>query len=112
MGGTWRQKGYLSRWLRHVKSRLGEKRPETLTSMGSLALTYMNQGRWKEAEQLIVQVMETRKIELGKKHPDTMNSMANLALTYMNQKRWKEAEQLSVQVVEAQKTELGEKHPE
>jgi hypothetical protein len=29
--------------------------------MGNLALMYRNQGRWKEAEELEVQVMQTRK---------------------------------------------------
>jgi hypothetical protein len=29
--------------------------------MGNLASTYMNQGQWKEAEELQVQVLETRK---------------------------------------------------
>src|SRR3712207_7615197 len=51
-----------------------------------------NQGRWKEAEALFVQVMETSKTKLGDSHPDTLNSMANLASTYWNQGRWKEAE--------------------
>ena len=40
---------------------LGEEHPSTLTSMANLASTYWNQGRWKEAEELFVQVMETRK---------------------------------------------------
>jgi hypothetical protein len=31
----------------------------TLTSMTNLASTYRNQGRWKEAEEMEVQVMET-----------------------------------------------------
>jgi hypothetical protein len=38
---------------------LGEEHPSTLTSMANLASTYRNQGRWKEAEELEVQVMET-----------------------------------------------------
>jgi hypothetical protein len=62
--------------------------------MANLALTYRNQGRWKEAEALEVQVMETRKRVLGQEHPDTLTSMANLASTYRNQGRWKETEEL------------------
>ena len=31
---------------------LGEEHPDTLASMGNLASTYQNQGRWKEAEKL------------------------------------------------------------
>ena len=44
---------------------LGLEHPDTLTSMANLALTYENQGRWKEAEKLGMQAMETRKRVLG-----------------------------------------------
>jgi hypothetical protein len=64
--------------------------------MGNLALIYQNQGRWKEAEDLKVQVIETSLRVLNAKHPDTLTSMANLALIYQNQSRWKEAEDLEV----------------
>ena len=47
--------------------------------MANLASTYRNQGRWKEAEELDVQVIETRKRVLGQAHPDTLTSMNNLA---------------------------------
>ena len=49
--------------------------------MGNLASMYRNQGRWKEAEQLEVQVMETSLRVLGNEHPDTLTRMANLAFT-------------------------------
>ncbi|EJT69976.1 hypothetical protein GGTG_12153 [Gaeumannomyces tritici R3-111a-1] len=79
--------------------------------MANLASTYWNQGRWKEAESLGVQVMETGKKVLGEKHPDTLVSMANLASMYWKQGRWKKAESLEVQVVETRKRMLGEEHP-
>ncbi|KAF8253586.1 hypothetical protein K440DRAFT_656809 [Wilcoxina mikolae CBS 423.85] len=76
------------------------------------------QGRWKEAEELLVQVMETRKrvMEtrkrvLGQEHPDTLTSMNNLASTYTNQGRWAEAEIHLIQVVNTCRTTLGEDHP-
>ncbi|KAH8768413.1 hypothetical protein F5883DRAFT_366242, partial [Diaporthe sp. PMI_573] len=62
------------------------------TSMANLASTFWNRGRWKEAEELEVQVKDTRKRVLGEEHPSTLTSMANLASTYRNQGRWKEAE--------------------
>jgi hypothetical protein len=71
--------------------------------MATLASTYRNQGRWKEAERLEVEVMEMGKRVFGQKHPDTLASMANLASTYRNQGRWKEAEELEVQVMETRK---------
>lgn len=36
-------------------------------------------GRWKEVEELEVQMMETRKRVLSEEHPDMLNSMANVA---------------------------------
>ena len=47
------------------KKLLGAEHPDILTSMGNLANTYRNQGRWNEAEQLEIQVMEMRKKLLG-----------------------------------------------
>jgi hypothetical protein len=62
----------------------GEEHPDTSTSINNLSLTLWNQGRWKEAEELFEQVMETRKRVLGAMHLDTLTSMNNLALTYRN----------------------------
>ncbi|CZR69913.1 uncharacterized protein PAC_19813 [Phialocephala subalpina] len=81
-----------------------------LTSIANLASTYSSQGRWKEAEELFVQVMETRKTKLGANHSTTLTSMANLASTYWKQGRWDEAEELFVQVMETRKTKLGADH--
>ena len=57
------------------KKLFGADHPVTLSSMGNLASTYSNQGRWSEAEQLNIQVMEMRKKLLGGDHPDTLSSM-------------------------------------
>jgi hypothetical protein len=45
-------------------------------------------GRYDEAEELQVQVMQTMKRALTDEHPDTLTSMGNLASTYRNQGRW------------------------
>jgi Tetratricopeptide repeat len=68
--------------LEMTKRVLGHEHPDTLTSMGNLASTYWNQGRWTEAEELNVQELETRKRVLGYEHPDTLTSIGNLASTY------------------------------
>lgn len=60
---------------------LGAEVEETLGSTAMLAVAYQLERRWVEAEQLFVQVMETRKTKLGADHPDTLTSMANLAST-------------------------------
>ena len=48
-------------------------------------------GRWKEAGELEVQVMETSKTVLGEEHLDTLTSMTNLAFTLKGQGRDDEA---------------------
>jgi hypothetical protein len=40
--------------------------------MAHLASTLREQGRWEEAEQLELQVVETSKTKLGADHPNTM----------------------------------------
>jgi hypothetical protein len=56
------------------KKLLGAEHPDTLLSMGNLAVTYSNQGKWNEAEQLEVQVLDMRKKLLGAEHPDTLQA--------------------------------------
>ncbi|KAH0544448.1 hypothetical protein GP486_008515 [Trichoglossum hirsutum] len=79
--------------------------------MANLASTYRNQGRWKEAEELEVQVMKTRKRVLGEEHPDTLTSMANLAFTFRSQDRNEEAILLLEKCVQLRKQVLGPQHP-
>jgi hypothetical protein len=69
-------------------------------------------GRYKEAEELQVQVMQMTKRVLGDEHPHTLTSMGNLASTYSDQGRWKEAEELQVQVMQITKRVLGDEHPD
>ncbi|KAJ9492707.1 hypothetical protein VN97_g479 [Penicillium thymicola] len=111
---------------------LGDEHEEVINSISMLATAFWFGGRWKEAEPLQVQVMETRKAKLGEDHPDTLTmqvmetrktklgedhpdtltSISNLALTFWNQGRLEEAELLGVQVMETRKAKLGEDHPD
>ncbi|KAL9017793.1 MAG: hypothetical protein Q9185_004882 [Variospora sp. 1 TL-2023] len=75
------------------------------------ALAFWEAGRWKETEELNVQMIQTRKRVLGEEHSDTLSIINNLASIYWKQGRWIEAEKLEVQVVEIRKRVLGEEHP-
>lgn len=77
-----------------------------------LATEYWLEGRWKEAEQLVVQVTETSKTKLGADHPDTLLRMASLAATYEKLGRCEELEQFKIQVRKICKTKLGVDHPD
>ncbi|KAJ5888591.1 hypothetical protein N7495_008632 [Penicillium taxi] len=85
---------------RLVQLAIYEEHKEVLDSTGMLATVYWLGGRWREVEQLDMQVMETRKTKLSEIHPDTLMSMASLAATYMKQGRLGDAEQLQMQVIE------------
>ena len=50
----------------------------TLRTITILSSAVQDQGRWKEAEELQVQVMETSKRVLGEEHPSTLTTIANL----------------------------------
>jgi tetratricopeptide (TPR) repeat protein len=85
---------------------------ERLQLASKCAATLSGDGRYEEAEELQVQVMQACKRMLTDEHPDTLASIANLALTYSSQGRWKEAEELFVQVMQASKEVLTDKHPD
>ncbi|EDN05636.1 conserved hypothetical protein [Histoplasma mississippiense (nom. inval.)] len=96
-----------------IKKRvLGTEHPDTLASMGNLAAIYWSQERWKEAEELDVQVVDISQRVLGVENRDTLACMANLASIYWNQGRLKEAEKLDVQVVEISQRVLEAEHPD
>jgi tetratricopeptide (TPR) repeat protein len=68
-------------------------------------------GLWKEAEKLLVQVMEMRTRVFGVEDPCTLSSMGNLAGTYVKQGQWKDAEKLLVQIMEISIRMFGTEHP-
>ncbi|USP79995.1 kinesin light chain 3 [Curvularia clavata] len=96
--------------LSHIQTKDSNK--ERLDLAGKCATSLYNDGRYKEAEELQVQVMQTKKRVLGEEHPDTLDSTAKLAMTYRGQGRWGEAEELQVKVMQTQKRVLGEEHPD
>lgn len=81
---------------------LGEEYKTTLSAMFLFASVLLDKGQWTDAEELFVQILDTRKNKLGIDHPDTLAAMSNLASTYRIRGRWEDAEKLLVQVMEAQ----------
>ncbi|KIJ93405.1 hypothetical protein K443DRAFT_12900 [Laccaria amethystina LaAM-08-1] len=62
--------------------------------MNNLAVTYSDQGKYKEAGKLKLKVLDLCKRVLGPQHPDTLTSMNSLAGTYSDQGQYEEAEEL------------------
>jgi tetratricopeptide (TPR) repeat protein len=67
-------------------------------------------GRYKDAGELYLRTLETRKKALGEEHKDTLNTMSELATIHRHQGRLEDAEQLGLQVIEKMKAVLGEEH--
>jgi tetratricopeptide (TPR) repeat protein len=59
------------------------------------------EGRWKNAEELLLQLVDAASKVLGQEDLGTLTSICDLATTYRHQKRLQEAEELLTQVVEA-----------
>jgi tetratricopeptide (TPR) repeat protein len=112
--------GSRSKWRRllpHAKyalsSDLTEQENEVRTDLASkCAMTLLTDGRWREAEGLFMQVMETRKRALGVKHPETLKTMNNLALVLDSQGKYEAAEAMNRQTLSLSEIVLGREHPE
>src|SRR5437773_2611492 len=79
--------------------------------MGSMTLTYCNQGQWDEAVALQKAVVESCKTVLGDGHPDALEVMNNLAWSCENQEEWNMTVIIYDMVAKARKAELGERDP-
>ena len=81
--------------------------PDTIYAMANLAATYHNLGKYKDAEKLGIQVLDSRNRILGVEHPDTMNAIVDLASTYRSLGKYTEAEKLETQAYELKNRVLG-----
>ncbi|OAD22723.1 repeat:Kinesin light chain, partial [Candidatus Thiomargarita nelsonii] len=70
---------------------LGEKHPDTLESLGNLAMIYYEFGRESDALPLSEKGYRLMKEVLGEKHPETLTSLNNLAVIYQDLGRLSDA---------------------
>ncbi|KAB8318275.1 tetratricopeptide repeat protein, partial [Tolypothrix campylonemoides VB511288] len=57
---------------------LGEEHPDVASSYNNLALLYSSQGRYTEAEPLLLKALEIAERSLGDNHPNTITFRENL----------------------------------
>ncbi|MBD2392488.1 tetratricopeptide repeat protein [Aphanizomenon flos-aquae NRERC-008] len=82
------------------------------TSLNNLAVFYDNQGKYSEAEPLLLDALEMRKQLFTGDHPDVASSLNNLALLYHNQGKYSEAEPLYLDALEMTKRLFTGDHPD
>jgi tetratricopeptide (TPR) repeat protein len=91
---------------------LGEEHPDTLSSMNSMALLYLYEGKYALAEPVFAKVVDLQRRVLGEGHPDTLTSMSNLTLLYRFQGKYAQAQPLVTKVLEGRLRVLGQEHPD
>ncbi|BAY87710.1 hypothetical protein NIES267_72340 (plasmid) [Calothrix parasitica NIES-267] len=80
--------------------------------MNNLATVYSSLGRYSDAEEICLKVLEIRKNIFGEEHPDITNSYNNLAEIYLSQGKYIEAEKYYDLALSLRKQLLGENHPD
>ncbi len=82
------------------------------TSLSYLGLLYELQGRYAEAEPILLQALDILQRQLGDDHPNVATSLSNLAGLYELQGRHAEAEPLLLQALDISQRQLGDDHPD
>jgi CHAT domain-containing protein/tetratricopeptide (TPR) repeat protein len=91
---------------------LGERHPDTLTSLNNYAAVLNRLGRAVEAEPLFKRALELRTEVLGERHPDTLTSLSNYAGVLESLGKAAEAEPLYKRALELNTEVLGGRHPD
>ena len=72
------------------KAKHGDKHPETLETLNDFGVLRREQKRNEEAEDLLLNAVESRRLKLGDTHPHTIESLNNLIDLY---EAWNKPEQ-------------------
>ena len=86
---------------------LGERNPETLESMFTLAAIQNELGQLGPAESLYKAVYEARRRQFGEDNPDTLKTAGRLGQLYRQESKLAEAEKLLRETLERQRRVLG-----
>lgn len=84
----------------------------TLRVMSDLSSVYRGQGRLKEAEEMLKELLDIRLRLLGPNHLDTLHASVNYARILRDQGYIDKAAELLAQMLEVHKSVLGQGHPQ
>jgi serine/threonine protein kinase/Tfp pilus assembly protein PilF len=89
----------------------GNEHPKVASSLGSLALVYMQLGRNAEAEAYGREALRIRQKVLGAENLQTADSQRTLAIVFGVQGRWAESEKMMREILATRRKLLGAVHP-
>ena len=88
----------------------GETHPDYVPLVDALALLYIKQGKYAEAEKSYLQVLAIRKKVFGDKHIKYAIALRNLTDLYYSQGKYFQAERFYKELTDISKEILGENH--
>ena len=80
-------------------------------TLGELAQTLIDEGRFEEAEPMLLDVVAQMKQRFGPTHRETSFKLSGLALLYFRWNRFDEARRWRDEATAAMRVALGEQHP-
>ena len=89
---------------------LGDRHPDTLTSINNLGTLLHSKGEVDEAALLLDEALAMRRATLGDRHPHTLGSMNNLARLLHDQGRLEEAGMLLSEALDGCVATLAQGH--
>ncbi|KAH7124926.1 hypothetical protein B0J13DRAFT_628227 [Dactylonectria estremocensis] len=100
-------------WMREAPSDTGVlyiSDEQVINSLHMLGMLYLDQGKFKEAEEMYERALEGYEKALGPDHTSTLNTVNNLGNLYNVQGKFKEAEEMYERALEGYEKALGPDH--
>ncbi len=91
---------------------LGPDHPDTLRARSWLFWNYEAEGRYEEAREFLLPLLEAQRRVLGEEHPDTLDTINNLGVAYERLDRPEEAGRFYRQALEGRLRVLPKDHPD
>jgi CHAT domain-containing protein/tetratricopeptide (TPR) repeat protein len=79
-----------------------------ISTLNKLYKIYYQNGKYKEAEFILLNILDKRKKNLGIKHPDYLTTLNNLAVVYYHQEKYLDAEISYLKVIDERKNTLDD----
>ena len=98
--------------LRASRETLGDRHPDTLSAIDSMATLLEDMGQLEEARPLYEEALRARRETLGYRHQETLLSISNMGQLLQAMGQLEEARALYEEALHASREVLGDRHPE
>jgi hypothetical protein len=78
---------------------LGEHHPDTLASRLHVAQLYWKEGKDREAETLLTELVAFESRALGAEHLSTLEAMHSLAIIYGEEGKWRQSREMNESIL-------------